>query len=143
MSNTSFLIKIDPYTEAVYPIGFSERLSDLTRWTGGKTIFMLGQIANDDLAIVSGESFKEQYVAPAWLFIPTNELYFGTAIWANVNEEGLLREPLLTVEDLRSRIEFIGFIEAPVTVEYIPLDEGGHEATGNTDPDEQEDDLAF
>ena len=122
METRTYLLKIDPYTEEVYEIAFSEKYSDLVRWTGGRSIMMAGKQDNDDTALLNAESLRQRPYAPAWHLEDSTELYFGTGLWVNLSEEGELRTPLFSAREMRNRIHFMGFVEPHIEVELLALD---------------------
>jgi len=116
-----YLIKIDPYSETIQQISFSDSYSYLTRQLGARHISVYAHQLSLDAAMMNAEALATDLTPAAWRYLPTNEVYFGPAIWVNVSEVGELRVPLKRVDQLIDEIEFLGFIES--SIDFLPLGE--------------------
>ena len=100
---------IDPYLESVYPIELTDSLSDISRWIGTVEIGFFLHHPCGDRAIMNGDVLTQPPLPPGWQWLGTGSVYYGRAIWINVNQEGKLTTPTLTRHCLEAQIEFLGF----------------------------------
>lgn len=121
-SSDDYFLKIDPYTETVTAIAASDSVRYLCQHTGGRFVSHIAAQINGDGAVCNPDALGESPYPPAWKLYGSTDLYFGNAVWANVSEEGQMRTPLWSEADLRDRIEFVGFVEPRILVEYEPLE---------------------
>lgn len=121
MQNT--MLKIDPYTQTVTEVDFSDSLSHLCQHIHARylTLCTLHENTLDSL-LVDAEVEVGNLIAPAWVVNETGNQFFGTGLLLYVSEEGQYRPPLLNCHELLERIEFIGFIQPEVTVDFADLD---------------------
>lgn len=131
-SGDDYFLKIDPYTETITAIPASDSVSYLCQHAGGRFISLIATQPHGDGAICNPDALNEPPYPPAWKFYGSTDLYFGNAVWAYVSEEGQMRTPLWSERNLSDRIEFVGFVEPRILVEYEPLE--------MIDPDDELDD---
>ncbi|GAB3739922.1 hypothetical protein GCM10028818_57640 [Spirosoma horti] len=102
---------IDPYLESVYPIELTDSLSDISRWIGTVEIGFFLHHPCGDRAIMNGDVLTQPPLPPGWQWLGTGAVYYGRAIWINVNQEGQLMSPESTRCWLEGQLNFIGFRE--------------------------------
>lgn len=117
------MLKIDPYTQTVVEVDFSDSLTELCQHVHARrlTLCPLHDGTLDSL-LVDAEVADGELIAPAWVVNETGNQFFGTGLLLYVSEEGQYRAPLLTRHDLLAMIEFIGFVQPEVTVDFADLD---------------------
>ena len=117
------MLKIDPYTQTIVEVDFSDSLTVLCQHIHARhlTLCPLHEDTLDSL-LVDAEVADGELIAPAWVVNDTGNQYFGTGLLMNVSEEGQYRAPLLSRPELLEMIEFIGFVQPDVTVDFADLD---------------------
>lgn len=136
-----YLIKIDPYLETIQQIDFSDSHAYLAKQLGARHMGVYAKQPYLDAAMMNAQALETDLVPAAWLYLPTNQVYYGPAIWVNISEVGELRVPLKRVDQLLDEIEFLGFIESDVS--YLPIDESLLEDPDNEAGDEPMPDVEF
>ena len=139
----NYLLKIDPYTETVSWIPFTDSFSALNRTVGGRSLMRLNDHPNHDCLLLSEDGTVKPY-PPAFSFGGGDEIYFGTALWVNISEDGELRTPLLSLEEVTGQVEFLGFVNSHVCLKTIEIidEESGDEGESYVD-DHDDDDEYF
>lgn len=116
------LLKIDPYFETITELEAYDSITFLTGQLCSRFIGFMALQPNGDCAIGNPEALSQLDYPPAWKFIDTDEIFFGISLWTNVSENGQMRTPLLTRQELLQKIEFLGFITPSIRIEYEALE---------------------
>ena len=117
------MLKIDPYTQTIVEVDFSDSLSELCQHIHARhlTLCPLHEDTLDSL-LVDAEVADGELIAPAWVVNETGNQFFGTGLLVYVSEDGQHRSPLLNRHELLGMIEFIGFVQPDIAVDFADLD---------------------
>jgi len=118
------LLKIDPYCQTVTEVAFTDSLSQLcgllharrlaTCLTAGETM--------PDCVLVDADIDHDGLIPPAWVMTQTREIFYGTGLIVYVSEEGQYRPPLMNQSEMMKQIEFTGFMQPDLVIDFADLD---------------------
>lgn len=109
MSKLTKVISIDPTRQVVEEVDINiNSLSALYAHIGCRTIDFVCRQSTGDALIVDDEALLTEPQPPAFRFGNYWYRIHGIAIVAGCDEEGNSIAPIMTIEEVRSRVRFIG-----------------------------------
>ena len=114
-------IKIDPTTRTIEAIETTGTLQEMYRQIGCQCIDFCVRHSNGDALVVDDEALLLDPQPEAFAFKGYPNRIHGIALVTGSDEEGETTAPIMTLEEVKQRVVWLGAVHTTATLVFVPL----------------------